>query len=108
MVEERLQIIIWGQKSTIPTFAQDNLAAHNSYLSNPIGVAIGPLLGGTWMHKDARCAVNKINNSADALDPAWEPNSFSSAEFDAWWKARFQGLPASSTALKILFDGWDS
>ncbi|CAL9019083.1 unnamed protein product [Prunus brigantina] len=28
--------------------------------------------------------------------------------FDAWWKARFQGLPASSTALKVLFDGWDS
>ncbi|CAL8162802.1 unnamed protein product [Prunus armeniaca] len=31
-----------------------------------------------------------------------------SAEFDAWWKAKFQGLPASSTGLKILFDGWDS
>ena len=31
------------------------------------------------VHKDARCAVNKINNSADALYPAWEPNSCSSA-----------------------------
>ncbi|CAL9017937.1 unnamed protein product [Prunus brigantina] len=60
------------------------------------------------MHKDARCAVNKINNSADALYPAWEPNSCSFAEFDAWWKTRFQGLPASSTALKVLFNGWDS
>ncbi|CAL9013694.1 unnamed protein product [Prunus brigantina] len=27
------------------------------------------------VHKDARCAVNKINNSVDALYPAWEPNS---------------------------------
>ncbi|CAL9004407.1 unnamed protein product [Prunus brigantina] len=60
------------------------------------------------VHKDARCAVNKINNSADALYPSWEPNSCSSAEFDAWWKTRFQGLPASSTVLKVLFDGWDS
>ncbi|CAL8168355.1 unnamed protein product [Prunus armeniaca] len=60
------------------------------------------------VHKDARCSVNKINNSADALYPSWEPNSCSSAEFDAWWKARFQGLPASSTTLKVLFDGWDS
>ena len=31
------------------------------------------------VHMDARCAVNKINNSADALYPAWEPNSCSSA-----------------------------
>ncbi|VVA38360.1 PREDICTED: LOC109947268, partial [Prunus dulcis] len=37
-----------------------------------------------------------------------EPNSCSSAEFDTWWKARFQGLSASSTALKVLFDGWDA
>ncbi|CAL2236865.1 unnamed protein product [Prunus armeniaca] len=41
------------------------------------------------VHKDARCAVNKINNSAYALYPSWEPNS-------------------SSTALKVLFYGWDS
>ncbi|CAL9012731.1 unnamed protein product, partial [Prunus brigantina] len=60
------------------------------------------------VHKDARCAVNKINNSADALYPSWEPNSCSSAEFDAWWKVRFHGLPASSTALEVLFKGWDS
>ncbi|CAL9021995.1 unnamed protein product [Prunus brigantina] len=60
------------------------------------------------VHKNARCAMNKINNSADALYPSWEPNSCSSAEFDAWWKTRFQGLPASSTVLKVLFDGWDS
>ncbi|CAL8091253.1 unnamed protein product [Prunus armeniaca] len=33
------------------------------------------------VHKDARCAVNKINNSADALYPSWEPNSCSS---DGW------------------------
>lgn len=59
------------------------------------------------MHKDAKCAVNKINNNADALYPSWEPNSCSSAKFDDSWKARFQGLPASSTALKVLFDGWD-
>ncbi|VVA41031.1 Hypothetical predicted protein, partial [Prunus dulcis] len=31
------------------------------------------------VHKDARCAMNKINNSADALYPSWEPNSCSSA-----------------------------
>ncbi|CAL9029856.1 unnamed protein product, partial [Prunus brigantina] len=37
-----------------------------------------------------------------------DPNSCGSAEFDAWWKTRFQGLPASSTALKVLFNGWDS
>ncbi|CAL8090254.1 unnamed protein product [Prunus armeniaca] len=53
------------------------------------------------VHKDARCAVNKINNSADALYPSWESNSCSSADFDAWWKARFRNLPASSTALTI-------
>lgn len=35
------------------------------------------------VHKNAKCAVNKINNSAD-------------------------GLPASSTALTVLFDGWES
>ncbi|CAL2277886.1 unnamed protein product [Prunus armeniaca] len=60
------------------------------------------------VHKDARCAVNKINNSADALYPSWEPNSCSSAEFDAWWKVRFRDLPASSTALQVLFKGWDN
>ncbi|CAL8167266.1 unnamed protein product [Prunus armeniaca] len=60
------------------------------------------------VHKDARCAVNKINNSADALYPSWELNSCSSAEFDAWWKARFRDLPASSTALQVLFKGWDN
>ena len=60
------------------------------------------------VHKDARCAVNKINNSANTLYSAWEPNSCSSADFDVWWKARFRDLPASSTALKVLFDSWDS
>ena len=60
------------------------------------------------VHKDARCAVNKINNSADALYPSWEPNSCSSADFDTWWHARFQNLPASVTALKVLFDGWEN
>ncbi|CAL8135254.1 unnamed protein product [Prunus armeniaca] len=55
-----------------------------------------------------KCSVNKINNSVDALYPSWEPNSCSSAEFDAWWKARFADLPASSFAPKVLFDGWDS
>ncbi|CAL8117382.1 unnamed protein product [Prunus armeniaca] len=30
------------------------------------------------------------------------------AEFDAWWKARFTGLPYSSSAMKVLFDGCDS
>ncbi|CAL2259883.1 unnamed protein product [Prunus armeniaca] len=28
-------------------------------------------------------------------------------KFDAWWKARFHDLPASSTALEVLFKGWD-
>ncbi|CAL2240402.1 unnamed protein product [Prunus armeniaca] len=60
------------------------------------------------VHKDARCAVSKINNSANALYPSWEPNSCSSAEFDAWLKARFRDLPASSTALHVLFNGWDN
>ncbi|VVA41783.1 PREDICTED: LOC109949315, partial [Prunus dulcis] len=60
------------------------------------------------VHKDARCAVNKINNSTDALYPSWEPNSCSSADFDAWWQTRFQNLPASVTALKTLFDGWEN
>ncbi|BBG97052.1 hypothetical protein Prudu_006054 [Prunus dulcis] len=31
-----------------------------------------------------------------------------SADFDAWWQARFQNLPASVTALKTLFDGWEN
>ncbi|KAI5333552.1 hypothetical protein L3X38_023683 [Prunus dulcis] len=52
--------------------------------------------------------MNKINNSVDALYPSWEPNSCNSAEFDAWWKGRFHSLPASSSATKVLFDGWDS
>ncbi|CAL8174738.1 unnamed protein product [Prunus armeniaca] len=56
------------------------------------------------LHKDCRCAVNKINNSADAIYPSWEPNSCSSAEFDAWWKARFIGLPDSSSATKTIKD----
>ncbi|CAL8152948.1 unnamed protein product [Prunus armeniaca] len=56
------------------------------------------------VHKDAKCAVNKINNSADALYPSWELNSCSFAEFDAWWKARFRDLPASSTALQTIKD----
>ncbi|CAL2256413.1 unnamed protein product [Prunus armeniaca] len=60
------------------------------------------------VHKDCKCSVNKINNSVDVLYPSWEPNSYSSADFDAWWKARFQGFSALSTALKVLFDGWDS
>ncbi|BBH05389.1 autoinhibited Ca2+-ATPase 11 [Prunus dulcis] len=51
------------------------------------------------VHKDAR---------TDALYPSWEPNSCSSADFDAWWQARFQNLPASVTALKTLFDGWEN
>ncbi|CAL8082561.1 unnamed protein product [Prunus armeniaca] len=38
-----------GAKSIIPTSMQGNLAAHSSFYSNPIGVAIMPLLGGTWM-----------------------------------------------------------
>ncbi|CAL2240047.1 unnamed protein product [Prunus armeniaca] len=60
------------------------------------------------VHTNCRCSVNKINHSVDALYPSWEPNSCSSTDFDAWWKARFQGFSASSTALKVLFDGWDS
>ncbi|BBG93315.1 hypothetical protein Prudu_001289 [Prunus dulcis] len=31
-----------------------------------------------------------------------------SADFDTWWHARFQNLPASVTALKVLFDGWEN
>lgn len=58
------------------------------------------------VHKDARCAVNKIKNSLDGLYPSWEPNSSSSADFDAWWKARFRGMPASDAAVKVLFEGW--
>ncbi|CAL9021351.1 unnamed protein product, partial [Prunus brigantina] len=50
----------------------------------------------------------EINNSANALYPSWEPNSCSSAKFDAWWKARFRDLPASSTALQVIFRGWDN
>ncbi|CAL9024629.1 unnamed protein product [Prunus brigantina] len=59
------------------------------------------------VHMDCRCSVNKINNSVDALYPSWEPNSCSSGEFDAWWKARFAGLPDSSVAVKTLFETWD-
>lgn len=55
------------------------------------------------VHKGCKCAVNKINNSADALYPSREPNSCSSGEFDAWWKARFACLTDASTATKALF-----
>ncbi|CAL2270528.1 unnamed protein product [Prunus armeniaca] len=72
-------------------------------------------MGSSWrdvddleVHKDARCVVNKINNSADALYPSWEPNSCSSADFDAWWKAKCQDLPHSTAAFRVLFDGWDN
>ncbi|CAL8167771.1 unnamed protein product [Prunus armeniaca] len=44
-----LPIIIWGQKCITPTFVQGSLAAHSLFHSNPIGAAIGLLLGGTWM-----------------------------------------------------------
>ncbi|CAL8167803.1 unnamed protein product [Prunus armeniaca] len=72
-------------------------------------------IGSSWrdvedleVHKDARCVVNKINNSADALYPLWQPNSCSSADFDAWWKAKCQDLPHSTAAFRVLFDGWDN
>ncbi|CAL8089789.1 unnamed protein product [Prunus armeniaca] len=58
--------------------------------------------------KSCRCSINKINNSVDALYPSWEPNSCSSTNFDAWWKARFFGLRDASTAVKVLFDTWDA
>ncbi|KAL6280385.1 hypothetical protein ACE6H2_017266 [Prunus campanulata] len=58
------------------------------------------------VHKDARCAVNKINNNLDGLYPSWELNSSSSADFDACWKARFRGMPALAAAVKVLFEGW--
>lgn len=51
--------------------------------------------------------MNKINNNVDALYPSWQPNSCSSGDFDAWWKARFAGLPDASTAVKTLFKSWD-
>ncbi|CAL2240393.1 unnamed protein product [Prunus armeniaca] len=60
------------------------------------------------VHKECRFSVNKINNSVDALYPSWEPNSYSSSEFDAWWKALFAGLPDASTAMKTLFETWDA
>ncbi|CAL8993900.1 unnamed protein product [Prunus brigantina] len=58
--------------------------------------------------QDCRCSVNKINNSVDALYPSSEPNSCSSGEFDAWWKARFVGLLDASTAVKTLFETWEA
>ncbi|CAL8090216.1 unnamed protein product [Prunus armeniaca] len=60
------------------------------------------------VHKNCKCSVNKFNNSVDALYPSLELNSCSSAEFNAWWKARFHSLPASISATKVLFDGWNS
>ncbi|CAL8082549.1 unnamed protein product [Prunus armeniaca] len=80
MEEESLQIIIWGQKSTIPTSVQGNLAALSSFHSNLIEVVIGALL--EEMQMTWRCTR--------MLD-----------------KARFHDLPASSTALEVLFKGWD-
>ncbi|CAL8087207.1 unnamed protein product [Prunus armeniaca] len=91
MEDESLQAIIWGQKSIILTSVPDNLAAYSSSHPNPTGAAIGPLPG--EMQTTWKC-IKMLG--------------VHSVEFDAWWKARFQGLPASSTVLKILFDGWDS
>ncbi|CAL2237641.1 unnamed protein product [Prunus armeniaca] len=88
---ESLQIIIWGRKSTIPTSVQGSLAVLSSYPSSHTEAAIGGLLGGTWM--------------------TWRSIKMPgvrSVEFDAWWKARFRDLPASSTALQVLFKGWDN
>ncbi|CAL2266456.1 unnamed protein product [Prunus armeniaca] len=56
-----------------------NLVVLNLFLSNHIEAVIGPLPGETQM--------------------IWKCTKT---------KAIFQGLPASSTALKVLFDGWDS
>ncbi|CAL2259905.1 unnamed protein product [Prunus armeniaca] len=44
-------IQIWLQVNfcITPTFVQGSLAAHSLFHSNPIGAAIGLLLGGTWM-----------------------------------------------------------
>ncbi|CAL2266534.1 unnamed protein product [Prunus armeniaca] len=60
------------------------------------------------VHKDCRCTVNKINNIVDALYPSWEPNSYSSGEFDPWWKARFASFSDSSIATKGLFANSDA
>ncbi|CAL8119161.1 unnamed protein product [Prunus armeniaca] len=60
------------------------------------------------VHKDCKCSVNKINKSVDALYPSWEPNSYISAYFDDWWKARFSSLTDASIVVKVLFDTWDA
>ncbi|CAL2257639.1 unnamed protein product [Prunus armeniaca] len=71
----------WQVKSTIPTSVQGNLAALSSFHLNLKEVAIGALLG--EMQMTWRCTR--------MLD----------------WKVRFHDLPASSTALEVLFKGWD-
>ncbi|CAL8087270.1 unnamed protein product [Prunus armeniaca] len=53
------------------------------------------------VHKDCRCLVNKINNSVNALYPSWEPNSCSSGELDAWWKAHFAGVLDANTSVFV-------
>ncbi|CAL8992680.1 unnamed protein product, partial [Prunus brigantina] len=55
------------------------------------------------VHKNCRCAVNKINNSVDILYPSWEPISCSSGDFEAWWKARFVGVSNARTTVKVIF-----
>ncbi|CAL9000949.1 unnamed protein product [Prunus brigantina] len=55
-----------------------------------------------WGHKSIILTSAKGNSAALSL---FHSNP---TEFDAWWKARFQGLPASSTALILLFDVWNS
>ncbi|CAL2256866.1 unnamed protein product [Prunus armeniaca] len=58
--------------------------------------------------KDCTYSVNKISNSVDTLYPSVEPNSCSSGESDAWWKAWFASLPNASTTVKTLFETWDA
>ncbi|BBG93335.1 autoinhibited Ca2+-ATPase 11 [Prunus dulcis] len=111
MVGANLQITIWGRSLS------SKLLRKAAWLPQliPLKSYRSCNRASSWrdaddleVHKDARCAVNKINNSVDALYPSWEPNSCSSADFDAWWQARFQSLPASVTARKMLFDGWEN
>ncbi|CAL2270832.1 unnamed protein product [Prunus armeniaca] len=60
------------------------------------------------VHKNCRCAVNKINNSMDALYPSLESNSCCFGDFDACWKARFGGVSDARTVARVVFVKWDA
>lgn len=58
------------------------------------------------IHQDCRCSVNKVNNSVNGLYPSWDPNAYSSIDFDTLWVKRFERVPAGGVLAEEFFNVW--